>query len=81
MRRPGRLRTIPAMIRDKSAKTSAKKPAKDAPKQDAARKAAPSKGAKAPAMKVPAGRKGIIALAPPSFRRERALIKRGVWPV
>ncbi|MCJ9704911.1 ribonuclease HII [Bradyrhizobium sp. SHOUNA76] len=69
------------MIRDKSAKTSAKKPAKDAPKQDAARKAAPSKGAKAPAMKVPAGRKGIIALAPPSFRRERALIKRGVWPV
>jgi len=75
------LRTIPAMIRDKSAKTSAKKPAKDAPKQDAARKAAPSKGAKAPAMKVPAGRKGIIALAPPSFRRERALIKRGVWPV
>jgi ribonuclease HII len=25
--------------------------------------------------------KGVIALAPPSFRRERALIKRGVWPV
>lgn len=25
--------------------------------------------------------KGIIAIAPPSFRRERALIKRGVWPV
>jgi ribonuclease HII len=24
---------------------------------------------------------GVIALAPPSFRRERALIKRGVWPV
>jgi ribonuclease HII len=23
----------------------------------------------------------IIALAPPSFRRERALMKRGVWPV
>src|ERR1700693_3519544 len=24
---------------------------------------------------------GVIAIAPPSFRRERALIKRGVWPV
>ena len=26
-------------------------------------------------------RKGVIAVAPPSFRRERALLKRGVWPV
>ena len=25
--------------------------------------------------------KGVIAVAPPSFRREQALIKRGVWPV
>src|SRR3954452_22116968 len=25
--------------------------------------------------------KGAIAIAPPSFRRERGLIKRGVWPV
>ncbi|MFZ0809923.1 MAG: ribonuclease HII [Bradyrhizobium sp.] len=25
--------------------------------------------------------KGVIAVAPPSFRRERELIKRGVWPV
>ena len=25
--------------------------------------------------------KGVIAVAPPSFRRERALIKRGIWPV
>jgi ribonuclease HII len=25
--------------------------------------------------------KGVIAVVPPSFRRERALIKRGVWPV
>ncbi len=49
----------------------------------------PEKPAKAPAAKsaskgaisksaVP---KGVIAVAPPSFRRERALIKRGVWPV
>src|SRR5471030_2609187 len=35
------------------------------------------KSAKAP-LKLP---KGVIAIAPPSFRRERALIKRGVWPV
>src|SRR6187549_4299502 len=26
-------------------------------------------------------RKGMIAVTPPSFRRERALIKRGIWPV
>ncbi|WP_315834560.1 ribonuclease HII [Bradyrhizobium prioriisuperbiae] len=25
--------------------------------------------------------KGVIAVAPPSFRRERALLKSGVWPV
>lgn len=25
--------------------------------------------------------KGVIAIAPPSFRRERALLKRGIWPV
>jgi ribonuclease HII len=25
--------------------------------------------------------KGVIAVAPPSFRRERTLIKRGLWPV
>lgn len=25
--------------------------------------------------------KGIIAVAPPSFRRERALLKQGIWPV
>jgi ribonuclease HII len=43
----------------------------DATKSDAA------KSAKVPA-KLP---KGVIAVAPPSFRRERALIKRGVWPI
>lgn len=31
-------------------------------------------------IEVPAPR-GVIAVAPPSFRRERALMKRGVWPV
>src|ERR1700759_5598109 len=29
----------------------------------------------------PALPKGVIAVSPPTFRRERALIKRGVWPV
>lgn len=81
MRWAGRLRTIPAMIRDKSAKTSAKA----APKKDAANKAAPAKAGKASAAKPStgksAGAKGVIAVAPPSFRRERALIKRGIWPV
>ena len=51
--RPGaRFRTIPAMIRDKSAKKIDKEPAKPL--------------------------KGVIAVTPPSFRRERALIKRWV---
>lgn len=71
------------MIRDKSTW----KPAKDAPekgasKKDAAKKAAPVKAAKGAAVKARAGRQGaIIAVASPTFRRERALIKRGVWPV
>ncbi|WP_246776444.1 ribonuclease HII [Bradyrhizobium sp. CCBAU 53351] len=81
------------MIRDKSAT----KPAKDAPKtaaekkaaekKAAAKKAVPAKAARGAATKtnvttaIPAGKKGIIAVTTPSFRRERALIKRGVWPV
>lgn len=68
------------MIRDSSAKTSAQA----APKKKAANKAVPPKAAKISAAnvaKVPAGKKGIIAVAPPSFRRERALLKRGVWPI
>ena len=62
MRKRAGLRTIPAMIRDKSAK----KPAEDAPPK-AAEKAAENEKKAAPAKA--------------SFRRERALIKRGVWPV
>lgn len=71
------------MIRDKSTRKPAKDaPEKGAPKKDAAKKAAPAKAAKPSAVKAPAGRKSaIIAVASPSFRRERALIKRGVWPV
>jgi ribonuclease HII len=41
--------------------------------RDKSRKKPEQKQAKLP--------KGVIAVAPPSFRRERALIKRGVWPV
>ena len=71
-------------------KTAAEKKAaekKAAEKKAAAKNAAPAKAAKAAAAKtnvttaIPAGKKGIIAVTTPSFRRERALIKRGVWPV
>ena len=48
-------------------KSARKKPAKGATSKEASQKP-----------KLP---KGVIAIAPPSFRRERALIKRGVWPV
>ena len=37
--------------------------------------------AREPAAKAAKLPKGVIAVTPPSFRRERALIKRGVWPV
>ena len=39
------------------------------------------KSSKKPAAKQAELPTGVIAVAPPSFRRERALIKRGVWPV
>src|SRR5215468_10846911 len=53
------------MIRDKSSKAASKTPAN--------KTRANKTRAKLP--------KGVIAVAPPTFRRERALIKRGVWPV
>ena len=39
------------------------------------------KSAKKPQKKQAKLPRGVIAVAPPSFRRERALIKRGIWPV
>ena len=36
---------------------------------------------KKPAEKTAKLPKGVIAVAPPTFRRERALFKRGIWPV
>jgi len=38
----------------------------------------PTKQPAKPSAKLP---KGVIAVAPPNFRRERALFKRGIWPV
>jgi ribonuclease HII len=55
------------MIRDKSAKKS---------RVTSAEKSADKAGA--PTKALP---KGVIAVAPPTFRRERALLKRGVWPI
>lgn len=56
------------MIRDR-AKTPAKSGKAAAAEQSAAAKGAAKLG------------KGVIAVAPPSFRRERALLKQGIWPV
>src|SRR3974377_1526473 len=39
------------------------------------------KSGKKPAEKSAKPPKGVIAVAPPTFRRERALFKRGIWPV
>jgi ribonuclease HII len=36
---------------------------------------------KAPKSDAATPAKGVIAVAPPSFKRERALLKRGIWPV
>ena len=56
------------MIRDKSKEKASKAKAPEKSKEKS--KDGPARLAK-----------GVIAVAPPSFRRERALIKRGVWPV
>ncbi|CCD99853.1 ribonuclease HII [Bradyrhizobium sp. STM 3809] len=68
---------MPAMIRDQ-----AKKPGRAKAAGAAVTKAAGAKGATSGAARAAAKPgKGIIAVAPPSFRRERALLKQGVWPV
>jgi ribonuclease HII len=55
------------MIREKS-KAKSKENSKGKPEEKS--KDGPAKPAN-----------GVIAVAPPGFRRERALIKRGIWPV
>jgi ribonuclease HII len=73
---------MPAMIRDQ-----AKKPGRAKAGSGAATKGAAAAGAVKPAAESSAAKagaklgKGVIAVAPPSFRRERALLKQGVWPV
>src|SRR5438128_12260777 len=75
------------MIRDKSANKPAKKATPQEPAKVTAGKAETGKteAGKTESGKTESGKSaaktGIIAVAAPSFRRERALIKRGVWPV
>ncbi|WP_257165995.1 ribonuclease HII [Bradyrhizobium sp. SRS-191] len=64
---------MPTMIRDQ-----AKKPGRPKAASGAVTKAAGAKGA---GKTIAKPGKGIIAVAPPSFRRERALLKQGIWPV
>jgi ribonuclease HII len=40
-----------------------------------------AKKAKGQTAQAPKAAKGVIAVTRPSFRRERVLIKRGIWPV
>ena len=81
---------MPAMIRDqaktpgraKSAAAAKASPAAKGGGNEAAQSAA-GKAAAKPAAKPATSKsgKGVIAVAPPSFRRERALLKQGIWPV
>ncbi|NPU09812.1 ribonuclease HII [Bradyrhizobium sp. 83002] len=87
---------MPAMIRDQANKPGRVKAASGAAKSGAAKagvtkagaaKSGTAKGAAKLGSAKEAGKaggrlgKGVIAVAPPSFRRERALLKQGIWPV
>jgi len=61
------------MIRDQAKKPGKAKAAGGVAGKVVAKAAAAKAGAKPG--------KGVIAVAPPSFRRERALLKQGIWPV
>ncbi len=73
--------------KDVAEKATPAKVAKPSATNTSAIKASPAKASPAKATPPKAsigkdtGRKGVIIVASPSFRRERALIKRGVWPV
>lgn len=64
---------MPAMIRDQ-----AKKPGRAKATSAVSVEPTGAKGVCKTAAKLG---KGVIAVAPPSFRRERALLKQGIWPV
>ncbi|WP_407176440.1 ribonuclease HII [Bradyrhizobium sp. STM 3562] len=66
------------MSRDKSAKASQKVKAQEIRAQEIRAREIKAKDIDKPAEK-PA--KGVIAVTPPNFRRERALFKSGIWPV
>ncbi|WP_022721530.1 ribonuclease HII [Rhodopseudomonas sp. B29] len=65
----------PILAKAAASKPSDAKAVAKATAKGGAAKAVPTKG-----LRKGLG-KGVIAIAPPSFRRERALIKRGIWPV
>jgi ribonuclease HII len=73
------------MIRDQAKKSGRAKAAGVLATKGAAAKGAAAKdAAKEPSKTSDAAAKpgkGVIAVAPPSFRRERALLKQGIWPV
>jgi len=73
------------MIRDQAKKSGRAKAAGVLATKGAAAKGAAAKdAAKEPYKTSDAAAKpgkGVIAVAPPSFRRERALLKQGIWPV
>jgi ribonuclease HII len=73
------------MIRDQAKKSGRAKAAGILATKGAAAKGAAAKdAAKEPSKTSDAAAKpgkGVIAVAPPSFRRERALLKQGIWPV
>lgn len=78
----GKAKTVkPKAIKPKTVKAA---DGKAASAKASTSKAAVSKTCAKAAAAKPAsakGLKGVIAMAPPSFRRERALIKRGIWPI
>ncbi|WP_456716590.1 ribonuclease HII [Bradyrhizobium sp. USDA 4353] len=69
------------MIRDLAKKPGRAKAAGAAKKSTAAKVAAKSAAVSAAGKGSAKLGKGVIAVAPPSFRRERALLKQGIWPV
>ncbi|MDU1806919.1 MAG: ribonuclease HII, partial [Bradyrhizobium sp.] len=66
---PGRAKSAAAAKASPAAKATGNQAAQSAAGKPAAKPATSKSG------------KGVIAVAPPSFRRERALLKQGIWPV
>lgn len=69
------------MIRDPAKKPAKLAPAKPAKAGKSAARTAAKTASKASDLALLKPAKGVIAVALPSFRRERALLKQGIWPV